>query len=126
MAVRGSKKRLCPGRLRRLLGHVLDRDSFFEMGRGYGRSQITGLARLDGQPVGVWANDTRFYAGAMTADGARKVRRFVDLCDTFHLPVVNFVDNPGFMVGVEAERTGTIRAGVRALSAVYQARIAAA
>jgi acetyl-CoA carboxylase carboxyltransferase component len=109
--------------MRRLLGHVLDRDSFFEMGRGYGRSQITGLARLDGQPVGVWANDTRFYAGAMTADGARKVRRFVDLCDTFHLPVACFVDEPGFMIGSEAEREGTIRFGTEALFAVVQSTV---
>ena len=52
-----------------------------------------------GQPVGVLANDPRFYAGAMTADAARKLRRFVELCDTFHLPVVAFVDEPGFMIG---------------------------
>jgi acetyl-CoA carboxylase carboxyltransferase component len=109
--------------MRRVLGCVLDRDSFFEMGRGYGRSQITGLARLDGQPVGVWANDTRFYAGAMTADGARKVRRFVDLCDTFHLPVTCFVDEPGFMIGSEAERGGTIRFGTEALFAVVQSTV---
>jgi acetyl-CoA carboxylase carboxyltransferase component len=70
--------------------------------------------------VGVLANDPRQRAGAIDAAAAEKMTRFVDLCDTFHLPVVNFVDNPGFMVGVEAERQGTIRAGVRALTAVYQ------
>jgi acetyl-CoA carboxylase carboxyltransferase component len=73
--------------------------------------------------VGVWANDTRFYAGAMTADGARKVRRFVDLCDTFHLPVTCFVDEPGFMIGSEAERGGTIRFGTEALFAVVQSTV---
>jgi acetyl-CoA carboxylase carboxyltransferase component len=93
------------------------------MGRGYGRSQITGLARLDGQPVGVWANDPRFYAGSMTADGSRKVRRFVDLCETFHLPVVAFVDEPGFMIGLEAERAATIRFGTEALFAVVQSTV---
>ena len=51
------------------------------------------------------------------------MERFVDLCDSFHLPVVNFVDNPGFQVGIEAERRGTIRRGVRALCAVYQASV---
>ena len=109
--------------MRRIVALVFDRGSFFEMTAGYGRSQITGLARLNGQAVGVWANDTRYYAGAMTADGARKVRRFVDLCDTFHLPVVSLVDEPGFMLGSEAEKAGTIRYGTEALFAVVQSTV---
>jgi len=109
--------------MRRLLRAVLDAESLFELGRGHGRSQITALARLAGQPVGVWANDPRFYAGAMSATGARKVRRFVDLCDTFHLPVVAFVDEPGFMVGSQAERAATIRHGTEALFAVVQSSV---
>ena len=109
--------------MRKLLASVLDAGSFFELGRGHGRAQITGLARLAGQPVGVWANDPKIYAGAMSADAARKVRRFVDLCETFHLPVVAFVDEPGFMIGSEAERAATIRAGCEALFAVVQASV---
>jgi len=109
--------------VRRLLSLVVDRDSFFEIGAGYGRGQVVGLARVDGWPVGVWANDGRFHAGAMTALGARKVRRFVDLCDTFHLPVVSFVDEPGFMIGSQAEREGTIRHGAEALFAVVQSTV---
>jgi len=112
-----------PFAIRRLLELVLDRGSFFELGSGYGRGQVTGLARLDGQPVGVLANDGRFYAGAMTADGARKVRRFVDLCETFHLPVLSFVDEPGFMIGADSERAGTIRFGAEALFAVVQSTV---
>ncbi len=108
---------------RRLVAAVVDRDSFFEMSARYGRSQITGLARLAGRAVGVLANDTRFYAGAMTADGAQKVRRFVDFCDTFHLPIVSFVDEPGFMIGAAAERAGTIRYGAQALMAVQQSSV---
>ncbi|MDJ0788005.1 MAG: carboxyl transferase domain-containing protein [Myxococcota bacterium] len=108
---------------RKLIRAVVDRDSFFEMTAGYGRSQVTGFARLDGQPVGIWANDCRFYAGAMTANAAQKVRRFVDLCDTFHLPVVAFVDEPGFMIGSEAERTATIRHGAAAIFAVQQSQV---
>ena len=61
------------------------------------------------------ANDPRQLAGSIDAAAAEKMTRFVDLCDTFHLPVVNFVDNPGFLIGVEAEKRGTIRRGVRAL-----------
>ena len=97
--------------MRRLLKLILDHDSFFEIGAGYGRSQITGLARLNGQTVGVWANDCRFLAGAMQADGADKARRFIELCETFHLPILSFIDEPGFMIGSASEREGTIRRG---------------
>jgi acetyl-CoA carboxylase carboxyltransferase component len=110
-------------KVRKLLELVLDRDSFFELGAGYGRGQVTGLAHLNGQPVGVLANDGRFYAGAMTADGARKVRRFVDLCEAFHLPVLSFVDEPGFMIGSDAERLATIRFGAEAMFAVVQSTV---
>ncbi|MDJ0949337.1 MAG: carboxyl transferase domain-containing protein [Alphaproteobacteria bacterium] len=104
--------------MRALIDLVVDRGTFFEMTAGYGRGQITGLARLNGQPVGVFANDCMVYAGAMTAAGSQKVRRFVSMCETFHLPVVALVDEPGFMIGLEAERAGTIRYGVEAALAV--------
>ena len=84
-------------------------------------SLVTALARLDGRPVGVLASDPNHYGGGLTADASEKLTRFVDLCDQFHLPVVNFVDQPGFVIGTEAERQGTIRRGTRALVAVYQA-----
>jgi acetyl-CoA carboxylase carboxyltransferase component len=108
---------------RRILRAVLDQDSFFEIGRYYGRSLVTGLARLDGYPVGVMINDPYHFGGGMTAAAADKGVRFIDLCDTFHLPVVNFVDQPGFVIGVEAEKEGTIRVGARFLYAVYQATV---
>jgi len=108
---------------RRLVQLVVDRESFFELTPHFGRSQITGLARLAGRAVGVLANDSRFYAGAMTAHGAQKVRRFVDLCDVFHLPMVSFVDEPGFMIGLDAERDATIRHGAAALFAVQQSSV---
>ncbi len=101
--------------MRRIIASVFDRGSFFEMGRGYGRSQITGLARLNGQVVGVWANDCKFLAGSMTADGAQKARRFMELCETFSLPIVSLVDEPGFMIGTQAERDATIRYGTAAV-----------
>ena len=101
--------------MRSIIASVLDQDSFFEMGRGYGRSQITGLGRLNGQTVGVWANDCKFLAGSMTADGAQKARRFMELCETFSLPIVSLVDEPGFMIGSQAEREATIRHGASAV-----------
>jgi len=109
--------------MRRIVEAVFDVQSFFEIAPRYGPGQITGLARLDGRPVGVWANDPRFYAGAMTAEGARKVRRFVDLCEAFHLPVVALVDEPGFMLGSRAEAAGTIRFGAEAMFAVVQSTV---
>jgi acetyl-CoA carboxylase carboxyltransferase component len=109
--------------MRRIVEAVVDRGSFFELAPRYGRSQITGLARLDGHPLGVLANDPRFYAGAMTAHGARKVRRFVDLCEAFHLPVLSLVDEPGFMLGSAAEKAATIRYGAEALFAVVQSSV---
>ena len=109
--------------MRKLIACVVDERSFFEIGQGWGRSQITGLARLDGHPVGVLANDCHFDGGSMTADGAAKIRRFVELCDLFHLPVVSFVDEPGFAIGTAAEKAGTIRAGMNAMFAVMQCSV---
>ncbi len=109
--------------VRRILNLVLDRDSFFEIGGLYGRPLVTGLARLNGYAVGVLAGDPMRGGGALDAAGSEKMTRFVDLCDTFHLPVVNFVDQPGFLIGTRAERAGTARYGARAMAAVYQATV---
>jgi len=112
-----------PFDMRAIIEMVMDTDSVFEIGATYGPSQIVALARLDGQPVGVLGNDCQHYAGAMTAEAAQKYRRFVETCDMFHLPVVNFVDQPGFMIGPEAERNGTIRYGMAAVAAAVQASV---
>jgi acetyl-CoA carboxylase carboxyltransferase component len=105
---------------RRMLELVLDSGSLFEMTPFFGPSLITGFARLDGFPVGVMANDPYSIGGSLDGPASDKMAKFVDLCDTFHLPVVNFVDQPGFLIGREAEMSGTIRRGVRALYAVFQ------
>jgi len=107
--------------VRKILRAVFDRESFFEIGHYYGRPVVAGLARLNGYPVGVIANDPRHGGGAPNAPACDKMVRLVDICDTFHIPVVNFVDNPGFLIGSAAERAGTVRAGCRALVAIYQA-----
>ncbi len=112
-----------PFDMRKALRLILDRDSVFEMSPLYGRGQITALARLDGHPVGVLANDGKFYAGSMDADGAQKVRRFVEMCDQFHLPIVSFVDEPGFMIGSASEKSGTIRYGAEVIVAVMRTRV---
>ncbi len=108
---------------RRLLSLVFDSDSLFEIGRHQGPSVVSMLGRLNGYPVGVMINDTRFFGGGMDAKAAEKVLRFVDMCDTFHLPIVNFVDQPGVVVGLSAEKAGTIRLAVRALQAIAQSKV---
>ncbi len=107
-------------KMRPIVEAVVDEGSFFEFGQMYGRSVITGLARLDGWPVAIMASDPYSYGGCWTADTCRKVERFVDTAETFHLPVVYLVDCPGFQVGLEAEQNGTIKEGVRAMSAIWQ------
>src|ERR1700712_834828 len=109
--------------MRRIIASVVDKDSFFEMGELFGRSIITGFARLDGWPVAVMAGDPLFDGGAWTADACSKIIRFVDLAQTFHLPVVHLVDCPGFQVGLKAESSAVIRWGVRALSAINQTTV---
>jgi acetyl-CoA carboxylase carboxyltransferase component len=109
--------------MRPIVEALVDRDSFFEMSTLYGRSIITALARLDGWPMAVMAGDPFFYGGAWAADTCQKVERFVDLAQTFHLPVIYLVDCPGFLIGPDAERTGTIKQGVRAMSAIWQTTV---
>jgi acetyl-CoA carboxylase carboxyltransferase component len=108
---------------RALLRSVFDAGSLTELGRRYAPATITALARLAGWPVAVLASDPRVYGGGLTADGSDKLTRFVDLAETFHLPVVHLVDQPGFVIGTAAERAGTIRRGARALAAIYQSTV---
>jgi propionyl-CoA carboxylase beta chain len=117
------RDRRVPYKMRRIVEACVDAGSFFEVGRQWGRGLITGFARLDGWPVAVLAGDPMFLAGAWTADVCRKAIKHVDLAQTFHLPVVHFVDCPGFAVGVKHERSGVVKLGVQAMAAVYQARV---
>lgn len=110
-------------KVRKAIEAVVDRGSFFEIGTGYGRSQVTGLAHVGGASVGVLANDGYHDGGSMTAAAARKVRRFIELCDNFGLPIVSFVDEPGFAIGRKAEEEATIRFGMEALFAALQSTV---
>lgn len=110
-------------KMRPIVESVVDAGSFFEMGANFGRSVIAGLARFDGHPVLLLASDPYHYGGAWSADACQKVVRFVDLAETFHLPVVYLMDCPGFMIGLEAERSATIRHGVRAMAAMNQTTV---
>ena len=109
--------------VRRIIDLVVDRGSAFEISPLFGRSIVTMLARIDGFPVAVIANDCRRDGGAQTAAACQKFERFVDVANTFHLPVVYFCDVPGFMIGPEAEKQGTIRWALRANEAVREATV---
>lgn len=109
--------------MRKILASTFDLDSLFELGKYNGRSVITLLARLDGRAVAVMANDPKQMGGSLTADAAEKIIRFVELADTFHIPVVNFIDQPGTLVGTGAEQKGTVRKGIRAAMAVEQTTV---
>ena len=108
--------------MKTIINSVCDQGSVFEMGARWGLSAITALARLDGWPVAIIANNPAFLGGSWTADASEKVQRFVALAEQFHLPVINLVDNPGFMIGLDAEKAGTIRRGVDAMSAIYRSK----
>lgn len=109
--------------MRKLLDAAFDKGSVFEMGRMWGRAAITAFARLDGWPVAVVASDPSFLGGSWEAKTSEKVERFIKLADQFRLPVVHLVDNPGFMIGLAAESSGTIRYGVNAMNAIYKATV---
>lgn len=108
-------------RLKTLLDGVFDQGSVFQYAE-YGGSIFTGLARLDGYPVGVIATDP-YKGAAVTATGAQAMARLIDLCTTFHLPLVSLTDQAGLAIGLAAEKTGAIRDGARAIVAAYQANV---
>ena len=113
-----------PGRrpvdTRRLFASVADEASLTEIAASHARAAVGALARLAGWPVIYLGTDSRFDGGGLSAAAADKVVRLIDLADTFHLPVVAFMDHPGLLIGLDAERAGTLRDGCRALSAIYE------
>lgn len=116
------RNRRRPYKIRPLLNMIFDTDSLLELAR-YGGATVTALARLNGYPVGVVAADPYIGGGGLTIEGADAMIRLVELCQTFHLPIVTLTDQPGLVIGRNAEKRGTIRYGVRALAAVYQATV---
>jgi acetyl-CoA carboxylase carboxyltransferase component len=106
--------------VRDALGAIVDRDSVVELCPRWARNMVTALARLDGRPVGIVANQPRYLGGVLDAEGSEKAARFVGFCNSFGVPLVAIVDTPGFMPGSKQERAGVIRHGaslVRAFAA---------
>jgi acetyl-CoA carboxylase carboxyltransferase component len=104
-------------KVRGIIETLVDEESFVELRRVYGRSIITGFARLEGRPIGLMANDCQQLGGAIDSQAAAKAARFLQLCDAFRLPVVSLTDTPGYMVGIDSERDGAVRKMSRLLVA---------
>ncbi len=112
---------------RKIVGCVVDPDSMFEIKPRFGRSMVTSLARIDGRAVGVIANNPMFKGGSIDVDACRKVTSFLVLCDSFNLPIVFLVDQPGFLIGIDGEKQwapGRIMNWMNALSLVTVPKIA--
>ena len=117
------RSRTRPYSMHRLVELVVDQGDLFEIQPDFGRCVITSLSRVNGMPMGIVANNPRHIGGALDRDGAQKVEHFLEFCDLFLMPVVFFVDVPGFMVGSQAEAAGTIRQGMRALWVANNLRV---
>ncbi|MEL7646053.1 MAG: acyl-CoA carboxylase subunit beta [Anaerolineaceae bacterium] len=102
---------------------IVDNGSFLEIQAGFAPNAIVGLARLDGRPVGIISQEPASMAGVMDIDSADKISRMVRFCDAFNLPIVTFVDSPGFLPGVDQEHRGVIRHGAKVLFAYSEASV---
>ncbi|WP_459194865.1 acyl-CoA carboxylase subunit beta [Halosimplex sp. J119] len=112
-----------PYDMHEVIDGIVDEDSFFEVAERYARNLLTGFARLDGRPVGVVANQPRVNAGTLDIDSSLKGSRFVRFCDAFNIPLLTFVDVPGFMPGKDQEKGGIIKHGAKLLYAYSEATV---
>src|SRR5690606_27401827 len=109
--------------MRRYVRGLLDEGSFFEIQARWAREITIGFGRLDGEVVGVVANNSMFKGGVLFVDSADKAARFVQLCDAFNVPLVFLADVPGFMVGTAVEKQGIIRHGAKMITAIAEATV---
>ncbi|MGZ4293319.1 MAG: carboxyl transferase domain-containing protein, partial [Solirubrobacteraceae bacterium] len=109
--------------VRSALGAILDRDSLLELRPRWARNMVTALARLDGRPVGIVANQPRYLGGVLDAEGSEKAAQFVNFCNAFGVPLIAVVDTPGFMPGSKQEQAGVIRHGASLVRAFAAARV---
>jgi acetyl-CoA/propionyl-CoA carboxylase carboxyl transferase subunit len=112
-----------PYDIERVIEGVMDEDSFFEVQEGYAKNIVVGFGRLDGRSVGIVANQPRVNAGTLDIESSEKGSRFVRFCDSFNIPIVTFVDVPGFMPGTDQEHGGIIRHGAKLLYAYSEATV---
>jgi len=112
-----------PFNMHDLINGIIDEGSFFEIKKLFAGELITGLARIDGKPVGIIANQPRVKGGVLFHDSADKAAKFINLCDAYHIPLLFLVDVPGFMIGTKVERAGIIRHGAKMISAMSEASV---
>lgn len=106
-----------------LINRLIDKDSFCEIKREFAKELITGLGRINGQTIGIIANQPRMKGGVLFHDSADKAAKFIQLCDAFNIPLVFLADIPGFMIGTRVERAGIIRHGAKMISAMSEASV---
>jgi propionyl-CoA carboxylase beta chain len=112
-----------PYDMKELILKVADEADFFEISPDYAKNVITGFGRIDGEPVGFVANQPQVLAGVLDIDSSRKAARFVRFCDAFNIPIITFVDVPGFMPGTKQEQGGLIKHGAKLLFAYAEATV---
>jgi acetyl-CoA carboxylase carboxyltransferase component len=109
--------------MRQVIGCVFDENSFLELHADYACNAVVGFARLDGYAAGVVANQPTHLAGALDINSSDKISRFIRICDAYNIPLVTFVDTPGFLPGVEQEYGGVIRHGAKIIYAYSEATV---
>lgn len=112
-----------PYDVRDVIKAVMDKESFLEVQKYFAQNIVVGFARLNGNSVGVVANQPKILAGVLDVDSSDKAARFVRFCDAFNIPLVTFVDVPGYLPGVEQEHSGVIRHGAKLLYAYSEATV---
>ena len=106
-----------------VINHIVDTGSFFEVHQNYATNAVVGFARLNGESVGIAANQPAWLAGVLDINASDKIARFVRFCDAFNIPVIAFVDTPGFMPGTHTEHNGIIRHGAKIIYAFSEASV---
>jgi acetyl-CoA carboxylase carboxyltransferase component len=109
--------------MRGVVDALVDDGSFFELKPLYAKELVIGFARLDGEPIGIVANNPKHLGGVLFVDSADKAARFIWLCDAFNVPLLFLADVPGFMIGSQVERDGIIRHGAKMITAVAEATV---
>jgi propionyl-CoA carboxylase beta chain len=112
-----------PYSMHEVIQHIVDRDSFLELQPTFATNAVIGLARMNGNPVGIVAQEPSSMAGVIDINASDKICRFVRFCDCFNIPLVTFVDSPGFLPGVQQEHGGIIRHGAKVLFAYSEASV---
>jgi propionyl-CoA carboxylase beta chain len=112
-----------PYDMKELILKLADEADFFEISPDFAKNIITGFARMDGETIGIVANQPQVLAGVLDIDASRKGARFVRFCDAFNIPIVTFVDVPGFMPGTKQEQGGLIKHGAKLLFAFAEATV---